>query len=346
MQVVLSDIWGWWLGAAKVALGQTALVRFLKPTVPVALRLGKDGIIHFANAAGEKKGEELSFLTSELSANIQTIGLNPEIKSSGLVVRLDSKHFIVRNLSSLNLPASQIARTALLDLRANTPFKESDVHVLGLEHGIFGARYAVVKRATFDPVLSALAGAKIPFRGILLESDTGPVSVSSASFSTLNTSRKPLFRRMLVPALGVLAVAIVATGIHAWNRNQAALSRLQVKVDQLTAEAKATRTALDRRSAALAELSDLRKTFEDAWPVSGLWEELTRVLPDSAYLTDLEIKDGRAIISGYAKEAAALIVALEQSPVFQQASFNSPVIRAFDQDAERFQISLSVEGKP
>jgi general secretion pathway protein L len=68
-------------------------------------------------------------------------------------------------------------------------------------------------------------------------------------------------------------------------------------------------------------------------------------LPDSSFLTDLTVKDSDVSIAGYSAAASSIIVALEGSDMFDQASFTGPVVKAPGNTGDRFSIDLKMGGK-
>jgi general secretion pathway protein L len=79
-------------------------------------------------------------------------------------------------------------------------------------------------------------------------------------------------------------------------------------------------------------------------PLARIMEELTAVLPDSAWVSDLRIDGDVVEFAGFAKSAASLVAPLENSPLFMQASLTSPVVLDSSEDKERFSMRLRVTG--
>ena len=73
------------------------------------------------------------------------------------------------------------------------------------------------------------------------------------------------------------------------------------------------------------------------------WEELSRILPDTAFLTDLTIKDERVEIAGFSEKPATLIGSIEASALFQRAQFTSPVVKVPGFTGDNFHISFEQE---
>jgi general secretion pathway protein L len=76
--------------------------------------------------------------------------------------------------------------------------------------------------------------------------------------------------------------------------------------------------------------------------VIDLVDDLTRILPDGAWVEQLEVKSGQVRIRGQAEEASALIGQVEASRFFQGATFISPVTSDRRTGKDRFYLSAQI----
>src|SRR5439155_595247 len=93
------------------------------------------------------------------------------------------------------------------------------------------------------------------------------------------------------------------------------------------------------------EIANLRKQIDilsagQDQRVTLLLRELTDLVPADAYLTSLNLRQGRLTLEGSARSASDLIAALEKSKHFHNVSFTSPTTKAGDK--ERFSIVAEV----
>jgi len=72
-------------------------------------------------------------------------------------------------------------------------------------------------------------------------------------------------------------------------------------------------------------------------------KELTDKIPADAYLTTLRYRNGRIEMDGFANKSSELIQILENSPLFRNAQFTSPITQG-QGGQERFSIVAEVEG--
>ena len=81
-------------------------------------------------------------------------------------------------------------------------------------------------------------------------------------------------------------------------------------------------------------------------PIAQILEELARILPDTAWLTDLRIEGDTVEISGLSTSAANLLPVLERSPHFVDAALAAPLTLDPREDKERFSLRVRVRRQP
>jgi general secretion pathway protein L len=149
--------------------------------------------------------------------------------------------------------------------------------------------------------------------------------------------------RRLIRALIVLALilAIVAVAIP--------LQRQRSKLAALTDQVAATRVEAEESHALREELDQLSRTSTFLLAEKGrrpmtteVLADLTRLMPDQAYLAQLTLQDGEVQLHGWAATASDLISLLDQSPLFRAPRFRSPVTRDGSDGTERFHLSVEL----
>jgi general secretion pathway protein L len=199
--------------------------------------------------------------------------------------------------------------------------------------------FAATSKAQVDPMLlmaKALDAASI---AICAKAATG-----GGASSRITLLEKPL-RSVIGPAvnlprllrtllLSVLAAAAIALLANAYlgGSMQSELEDLQRRISQRRA---ALRLDANGGTSGLGLLAKRKQST----PASVMvLEAMSRVLPDSTYVTELRIEGDKVQVIGMTQDAPSLIRLIEQSPQFTRATFFAPTTHAPNESGERFHI--------
>lgn len=146
--------------------------------------------------------------------------------------------------------------------------------------------------------------------------------------------------------MAALAVLVVLTGVL-WAGSQVmaqrqALKALASESARLKAEAAVVERMTTETRAIRDRLTYLRALRPGNVYVIEIMNELSQIIPDSAYLTDFKITGGKLALYGLADSASELISILEESPLFKDAAFLS-AIRNSREGKEVFRIGCNIE---
>jgi Tfp pilus assembly protein PilN len=146
---------------------------------------------------------------------------------------------------------------------------------------------------------------------------------------------------MMVLAVLVLVSFSAWAGSYWVHRNMVsrALNAELVRLTSEMAGIQKTQARIDRIDRQLSELNALNERYT---PVSDILRELTQVLPETAWVREFQLDDGKIRLQGYADSASELISLLEASPFFRDVYFTSAIVKEKD-GRERFHISLEME---
>ena len=279
------------------------------------LAVAKGGILRYCRYLTLGSSAPLESLLPELSGLLASVGADGE-----------------RPSGRISLSGSGVGRGDLLHHLAE--------HT-GLEVEFFQP-FQRIKAPGVDPQVASSLGAAV---GLALNGLVAlPLNIDLLPRELAPPRRVPglatTFRLLVLSAL--LGMALVVSGAV---RERRALGHLTVRIGQLQVEvAKAEQlkedvSRLERQIAALEKIDreEIRKL--------DVWRELVRILPKGVILTFLTI-DGRQVqmhgsISG---SASNLISILEQSPVFENVQFTSPVASR-GAETQEFQIKAYLEAR-
>lgn len=203
-------------------------------------------------------------------------------------------------------------------------------------------RQAVARRAKIEEGIRQIeaAGALVDAvdcrlaDGSVLPVDLTPGRAAAARARAQRSDARAAFLLGIVALLALSALYVTAV------RKEEALSELTTEVSELKRRLDADTgpaAALDGVAEAKRALAEFKATRPEAVRVLA---EITRRLPDSAWLTSVKIAEDSVDIAGFGKPAAALAPLLERSPLFRSAALTAPVALDETWGKERFNIRL------
>jgi general secretion pathway protein L len=142
-------------------------------------------------------------------------------------------------------------------------------------------------------------------------------------------------------ALLALLLTAAAVGIPLYERRSTAAD-LEAQVAAARAEAEAS-LELRERLEQLSAGTDFLAAEKIRVPMTSLiLAEVTRVVPDQAYLSQLDWRNGTLQLEGLAEAATSLVGLLDSSPMFGAPQFRSPVTPDRRTELERFHVAVEL----
>jgi general secretion pathway protein L len=293
--------------------------------------------------------------TPEVLSSVQAVAALADMAASRRVsrvgIRLPLSQCFERRVELPRVARDDLQRMLLFDLERATPFRRSEVYTAHLASGESVAkgkqrvRQLVVKREAIDPLLAELKAAGLepafvdcwqaaPIAGLSVDflEANAPLRTGLASQLTLS--------RVLI----LLVLALAGPACVLWpSRYEAALAEIPARNAKLRAEAAVVRSAIERSDVAVADLARLQQIRLRQLSAVDVVEALSRLLPDSVWLTDLRIEGDILDITGLAKSGAAIPALLVGSPHFADVSLSAPVTLDPREDKERFSLRLRLK---
>jgi general secretion pathway protein L len=152
------------------------------------------------------------------------------------------------------------------------------------------------------------------------------------------SSRLRLALVAILATTGVLAMLSIGLGGFVTGSYDAEQQQIQRRIAERRAIARSNQGGSD--SSPLEVLVRRKQTVPSAVIVL---EELSALLPDHTYATEMRIEGDKLQISGLTHDAPSLIQILEQSPYFASAGFFAPTTRAANESRERFHIETRIK---
>ncbi|MCL2715551.1 MAG: PilN domain-containing protein [Alphaproteobacteria bacterium] len=340
-----------WIAAVAQACDRLAGVMFRARRIV----LEQDGDGSFtASLPAVKSGVQLSAFAFRLEGGGAVPPLPPEWKTvfrgSHVEVGLESGHVLVRHIDLPAQAAGFLSGMIAAQIDRLTPWDASDA-IFGrgqpaamAENRIEVAVAATSKRAA-APLLELAKSLHVASLtiGTRIEGGDGAAQHVVMHDEVLDSripARLEGWLRTLVLGLGVAALAATLAAAYVGGSLQSELEDLQQQLSRRSA-------ALRHDGGGAASGLSLVSRRKLGTPSSVIvLETLSRLFPDSTYVTELHIEGGRIQLIGMTQDAPSLIRLLEQSSQFSQAIFFAPTTRAANETAERFHIEAHINASP
>lgn len=142
--------------------------------------------------------------------------------------------------------------------------------------------------------------------------------------------------------LGVLLIALIVWGMSFPIKDELRFRQLQAENSKLAPSVEALQREEEQLLRLRKEAVFLTDLDRRRGEVLRVLDELSRTVPNSAYLSNLRYRGGVLEVQGNADSASALIPLLERSPLFENVGFNAPSNRGRD-NRETFSLKADLE---
>lgn len=149
-------------------------------------------------------------------------------------------------------------------------------------------------------------------------------------------------RRLLLGSLwgAAILLLLLALGLSVW-RTEARIGEVQDRIAEVRPKAE-TVAAIRREALATKEISAALAETARKWSPLSVWAEVTRLLPDGAWLSALDVSGNSVRLEGYAKVSSEVLSALAVSEVLEAPVFEGALQRQPDLAADRFVLRAGV----
>lgn len=338
----------WWT-SELAGLVPAALVQREPPYRP--------GVVVLVEAAGLRLLDERTkrrattpldgALNSALDTFDELLQLAQEQPAVTVRLRLPHAQCFSRHVDLPDAARGDVGRILQLDMERATPFRSKDVytaHVIEtgqVTRGVLRVRHFIVPREAVDKALADVRETGVTVTCVECWNADGsrPLPVNFLATESEGYPATPRSMKMLIVASVLLAASAAYTVTTQHDR---ALAELVQTVAGSRIRADAVRNSVRASEQQLEDITSLKSMKGARTATVTVLDNLTRLLPDTAWLTDFKLDDDTVDISGFAKSAAALVPLLETSNIFSEATFTAAVTRDPSEDKERFSLRVRV----
>ena len=278
--------------------------------------------------------------------------IDERLAKARVIIRLTSEDAIQKELGFPAAAKENLYQVVAYERDRYTPFKAEQVYfaVKVLEgvnepgqirvmlilttREILDAIYEDVKAMGLSPIFADCEGLANDLDNLNYAYNLLPEKLRQ---KTANMPR--LIHAALITLTGLLLVA--AIGLPLWFEYQTD-NVLQLKADALEKDAKKVKALQSEIDAVIDESRQLIKEKAATPEMIVILNALSALIKDDTWLSYLQYSDGHLQIQGESPAASTLIAVLEDSELFVNARFASPVTQDSISKLERFQITVDV----
>ncbi len=289
-----------------------------------------------------------------------------------LIDELLQRHQLRRNDVTIGIgfPSDQLFQRKLLlplqagksireivahDLAQRTPFNLADIHhdyIVVPDAGKLSVTQHVIRRDTVSGAVSSygIEISDIDFIEALPRGD-GTTSPALIALHPEAAHRTHWARRAATAlATSALVLALIAGGLRYW-RQEAALDLIDTEMVTARQQAQQVRTAFAKLEQRQRSVIYVFAKKQNEPTVLDIWDEVTRLLPTDAWLTELRItapstgQERQISLSGFSAAAAKLVAVLDHSPVFQDAALTTAIALDPTEQRERFALQAKIRSQ-
>lgn len=272
---------------------------------------------------------------TSISGWLSQNGLTRTAVAIGLAI--PRQQFLIRNL---NVPAAALGALPRIlehEVLRRTPFEPSDIW-----HGATSAEKSVgdvrvfahwiIRKDRVQHVLSEIGATLDDVDFLTVDGEPRKDALTIRLHG--ERADDPVWAVRIIRALGISAIAVTMLALLAFEIFQSGVaSSIEAALVEMR---QGTQIGKDETGRLLA--------MKTGGGVLEAWNELSRILPEDTFLSELRIADGKIILAGLSGEAARLVRILDRSPMFSGAALEGAITPDTSEGKERFRIGLKLRG--
>ena len=290
---------------------------------------------------------------------VRALSLRPWLNAvcRGLGRKCSSKFLATpSSFARFDMPAAaeaNLAQLLIADIERKSPFRLSDVvygHTLKRKPGAadkFVVSLWILRRDIVSQFVEA-AGIGWEDLDFVVPAKGGGPEEEGPAIALSRGGEPPHWFRNVALGLAAATVLLSVLGSMAliWRTGQAT-DMLDAEIADVTARASSVRKMADQAIAESRLLQTLRAERAKGPTFADLWEEVSRILPDGAYLTELRLSEGKnderyVDLVGLAESAVGLPALFEKSPIFADASLTAAITPNAADKREAFSLRVKI----
>jgi len=356
----LSAFWRWWSAEIAAAARERLPAWRGSAGVPTVAFEGDQLVLVAAPGAQQAQGSvDLAGLDPVRARSALRSLLERSGETRARVrLRIGRGESLVRRIAMPLATEENLAQVLAFEMDRLTPFRSEEVYfdyrVLARDAaaGKIDVLLALARRPLVDSRVERLRelGANVQAVGVAQEAGSGAADfdlLPSEQRGERESGKERTAQRSLAAAVAILLA--FALFIPVWRKRETVIL-LQPLVAQAHEQAEAANRLDTRLEREVGDYNFLLAKKYGSYPALAFIEELTRLLPDTTWLQQFELRStgkGREIqVTGETTSSSKLIEILEQSKLLRNATPRGTVTRGSTPNSERFMIAAEAVPRP
>lgn len=260
-------------------------------------------------------------------------------RDATIVVPVVSRElFFLRELSVPNAAMGALPGILDQDISRRTPFQLADVWHAATVAGegaddVVPMCHWIVRRDRVEAALAELGLTSQEVDGLAVTDAVGE-TVTVINFRAASDD-DPAWALRAIRLLAVAALGAVLLGLIVFDWRQASVANaLEAALTEAQQSARTGRNGMDPAARLFAMKTETG--------ILDVWDELSRILPDHTFLTEIRMTEGTVALSGFSTDAAHLVRIIDQSPLFSGASLTSAITPDANEHKDRFSLQFKL----
>ncbi len=308
-------------------------------------------VVFYREMAGDKPAFSRHLDSADREAYQKLKNQYGDIEKADFILRLSAEHAIKKLLYLPAAALENLQQVVGFELDRYTPFKPEQVYFSAVplgktEQGQLRVMLVLTPQVILDEQLTLLGAWDVQPSRVEYQPLNEAYPELEGQYNLLPQRYRPRTSKLAQSVhwllSGVLLILLLAVMIYpVWQEKQSVdLLKNQIKVlEKETRVVDEQQREIDALRDETQRLIDIKHQTPEMVAVIN---ELSHLLKDDTWLTNLRYADNHMQIQGQSPSASALIGLLEASPFFSKVSFVSPLTQDKATGMERFQISMDV----
>ncbi|MDH4108017.1 MAG: PilN domain-containing protein [Gammaproteobacteria bacterium] len=333
------EAWTWWVGELAAMLPEALRASLATSRQQTFLQLSGSEIVAFHGSI--ERMQEIGRVTPGGASEALRVPAE-----AGSVILLLPPQRMLRKMITLPAATEENLREVLaFEMDQQTPFTPDQVYYDFVISGRSAAaktvevELVVAPRKQLDELLDSLRALDLAPDVVTARRDASSMYAINLLPSDGRASRPAVVDRLntglAIAALLLLAAAVALPVIQ----KRLAIAELEPRVASAAEAAREGSRLRENVEKIVAGSQILVRKKESAPMVIRIIDEMSRVVPDGTWISQINIEGGEVQLQGQSPAAASLIGLLEASSSFADPQFRSPVTQVPRSNLERFHLS-------